>query len=69
MDRAEVVTVLSRLLFGDANNGGDVFWENHMDALVADGMVTVADPSIVEQRVNTFIMLMRKVANEPNKDK
>ena len=64
MDRAEVVTVLSRLLFGDTHNGGDVFWEEHMNALVADGMVTVADPSIIEKRINTFIMLMRKIEQQ-----
>ena len=58
--RAEFATVLSRVLFGSANNQkGDNYREKHIQALEEAGILTNTDPTIQELRWWILLMLYR----------
>ncbi len=58
--RAQFGTVLSRLLYGDANEGGDPYYVNHLQALQDAGIMTnISNPNMVEVRGYVMLMLMR----------
>jgi len=56
--RAEFVTALSRMLFGLAD-GENLYYETHMQKLLEEKIITVADPDMKELRWYVMIMLMR----------
>ena len=56
--RAEFVTALSRLLFWTAD-GENLYYETHMQKLLEEKIITVADPDMKELRWYVMIMLMR----------
>ena len=56
--RAEFVTALSRMLFGLAD-GENLYYETHMQKLLEEKIITVADPNMKELRGYVMIMLMR----------
>ena len=56
--RAEFVTALSRMLFGLAD-GKNLYYETHMQKLLEEKIITVADPDMRELRWYVMIMLMR----------
>jgi len=61
--RAEFGTVLSRALWGDANNGGDPYYTYHLNSLLDAGVMTKIDtPSMTE--VRGYVMLMMQRADE-----
>lgn len=59
--RAEMVTVLSRVLFGNQydNNSTTNWWANHMTKLHADGIIKNTNPSLEELRAYIFLMMYR----------
>ncbi len=57
--RAEFATVLSRVLFGDAFNQEGTYYEKHLEALKAAGILTNTDPNMEEMRGWVMLMLMR----------
>ena len=60
VNRAQFGTILSRLIYGEANNGGTPFYEKHLNALKAAGIMTMIDnPFMKELRGFVMIMLMR----------
>ncbi|MFA6256572.1 MAG: immunoglobulin-like domain-containing protein, partial [Candidatus Absconditabacterales bacterium] len=60
VDRAQFGTILSRLLRGTKNNGGIKYYENHLKALKAEGIMTKIDtPSAKELRGRVMLMMQR----------
>lgn len=59
MTRKYVVTTLSRVIWGDKYDNGDPFYIKHMQAMQNAGLVSNPDPEMVEQRINTFTIMMR----------
>lgn len=60
LTRAEFGTVLSRLLYGDANNGGNPWYANHLQALKDAGVLNnISNPMALEVRGYVFIALQR----------
>ena len=58
--RAQFSTVLSRTLWGDTYNvDGDLYYTNHLQALVDHGIITNNDPTLIELRWYVMLMLMR----------
>jgi hypothetical protein len=58
--RAEFGTVLSRVLWGDENNGGDPYYVNHLNALKSAGIMNnISNPSMKEVRGYVMLMMMR----------
>ena len=56
--RAEFGTALSRVLYGDVNNGGTPFYAKHLDALKADGIMTQIDNPENRDEIRGYVMLM-----------
>ena len=61
--RAEFVTALSRMLYWLAD-GQWVYYETHMQKLLDEKIITVADPNMKELRGYVMIMLMRSAENK-----
>lgn len=61
VSRAELVTVLSRVLYGNQydNNTTNAWWTNHMDKLHTDGVIKNTTPTLEELRGYVFLMLYR----------
>jgi hypothetical protein len=58
--RAEFGTVLSRALYGDANNGGTPYYADHLAALKDAGIMNNIDnPSMLEVRGYVMLMMQR----------
>ena len=59
--RAEVATVISRLLRRGKNQGSEQYrYQNHLIALHKAGIInSIEQPMILETRGNVFLMLMR----------
>ena len=58
--RAQFGTVMSRALYGDMYNGGDVRYADHLDALQADGVMnSISNPFAPEVRGYVMLMMMR----------
>lgn len=58
--RAEFGTVLSRALYGDANNGGEPYYKKHLEALEEAGiMKQISNPTMKEIRGYVMLMMMR----------
>jgi len=61
--RGEVLTVMSRMLFGSEHNGGTPFWANHETALFNAGIVKTRHPQSNANgsmnRIFTALMMMR----------
>jgi len=58
--RAQFGTVLSRVLYGDANNGSEPYYKGHLDALKAAGIMTnISTPNANEVRGYVMLMMMR----------
>lgn len=58
--RAEFGTVLSRALYGDANNAeGGMYYIKHLNALKANNIITNINPWLKEIRGYVMLMLMR----------
>ena len=72
--RGEVLTVVSRMLFGNEHNGGTPFYANHETALFDAGIVNVKHPTAnangAMNRIFTALMLMRaadvEIGEEPD---
>lgn len=61
--RAQFGTVLSRALYGDANNDGDPYYVNHLNALKDAGIMNnISNPNALE--VRGYVMLMMQRADE-----
>jgi hypothetical protein len=61
--RAQFGTVLSRALYGDANNGGDPYYVDHLNALKDAGIMnSISNPNATE--VRGYVMLMMQRADE-----
>jgi hypothetical protein len=61
--RAEFGTVLSRAIWGDANNGSDPYYVAHLNALKDEGVMNnISNPSAKE--VRGYVMLMMQRADE-----
>ncbi len=63
--RGEFGTVLSRVLWGDANNGGEPYYVNHLNALKDAGVMTKIDNPTMKE-VRGYVMLMMQRADESN---
>jgi hypothetical protein len=58
--RAQFGTVLSRVLYGDANDGGDPYYADHLAALQEAGIMTnISNPNAPEVRGYVMLMLQR----------
>lgn len=57
--RGQFFTLLSRALWGSTYDGGDPFYQKHMDALMDAGIITQANPNMNAQRYQLWLMLMR----------
>ncbi|HMS91548.1 MAG TPA: S-layer homology domain-containing protein, partial [Candidatus Absconditabacterales bacterium] len=58
--RAQFGTVLSRVLYGDANDGGDPYYAEHLQALKDAGIMTKIDnPNAPEVRGYVMLMMQR----------
>jgi len=68
MNRAMIVTTLSRMI--DQGKTAELYepQENyrtaHMESLLQKWVITVADPTLIDKRINAFIMLMRQVERQ-----
>jgi hypothetical protein len=61
--RAQFGTVLSRALYGDANNGGDPWYVAHLAALKDAGIMSnISTPNALE--IRGYVMLMMQRADE-----
>lgn len=61
--RAQFGTVLSRVLYGDANNGGNPYYADHLAALKDAGIMNnISNPNAPE--VRGYVMLMMQRADE-----
>jgi hypothetical protein len=61
--RAQFGTVLSRVLYGDANNGSEPYYKGHLDALKAAGIMNnISNPNANE--VRGYVMLMMQRADD-----
>ena len=60
--RAEFVTALSRMLYW-LSDGEELYYETHMQKLLEEKIITVADPDLQELRGYVMIMLMRSAEN------
>jgi hypothetical protein len=61
--RAEFVTALSRMLYWLAD-GENLYYETHMQKLLNENIITVANPNMHELRWYVMIMLMRSAENK-----
>lgn len=61
--RAEFGTMLSRAIWGDANNGGEPYYINHLNALKSAGIMNNINPNIIEIRGYVMLMLQRTHEN------
>ena len=60
VDRAQFWTILSRLLYGEVNDGGTPYYINHLLALKLDDiMFNIDQPFVRELRWYVMLMLMR----------
>ncbi|MCX6823003.1 MAG: right-handed parallel beta-helix repeat-containing protein [candidate division SR1 bacterium] len=60
VDRAQFGTILSRLIRGTKNNGGVMYYTNHLSALKTEGIMTkIATPNQKELRGRVMVMLKR----------
>ncbi|MCX6824097.1 MAG: DUF5011 domain-containing protein [candidate division SR1 bacterium] len=60
VDRAQFGTILSRLLRGDKNNGGILYYQKHLQALKSEGIMTKIDtPLLGEMRGRVMVMMQR----------
>lgn len=59
VSRAEMATVFSRLLFGAQFDNVEPYWTNHMSNLNKIGIINVTTPTLIEERVNVFLMMYR----------
>ena len=61
VSRAELVTVLSRVLYGNTydNNTADQRWQGHMDKLHTDAVIKDPTPTIQEIRAYVLLMMYR----------
>jgi hypothetical protein len=60
VDRAQFGTILSRLLRGDKNNGGDIYYQKHLNALKQAWIMTkINKPNSKELRWYVMLMMMR----------
>lgn len=57
--RAQFGTVLSRVLYGTSNEGGNPYYTNHLQALKDNGIITNTDPDLQEIRGYVMLMLER----------
>jgi len=58
--RAQFGTVLSRVLYGDANNGGNPYYADHLAALKDAGIMTnISNPNAPEVRGYVMLMMQR----------
>ncbi|MEI7919125.1 MAG: S-layer homology domain-containing protein [bacterium] len=58
--RAQFGTVLSRVLYGDANNGGNPYYADHLAALKDAGIMTnISNPNAAEVRGYVMLMMQR----------
>jgi hypothetical protein len=66
--RAQFGTVLSRAFYGDAYNGGDPYYVNHLNALKTAGIMNdISTPNAPEMRGRVMLMLQRAAGNvNPN---
>jgi hypothetical protein len=62
--RAEFGTALSRVLYGDANNGGNPYYAKHLSALKADGIMTQIDNPTERDEIRGYVMLMLQRSEE-----
>lgn len=60
--RAEFGTMLSRAIWGDANNGGEPYYINHLNALKSAGIINNINPNMTE--IRGYVMLMLQRAHE-----
>jgi len=60
VSRAELVTALSRLLYG-TKDWNDKYYTTHLKKLKEKWIITKDNPSIKEKRWNFMLMLMRTV--------
>jgi hypothetical protein len=61
--RAQFGTVLSRALYGNANNGGEPYYAAHLQALKDAGIMTnISNPNAVEVRGYVMLMMQRSDA-------
>lgn len=70
--RGEVLTVMSRMLFGNKHNGGTPFWANHETALFNAGIVNIRHPQANANgpmnRLFTALMMMRAANADVGED-
>ena len=60
VDRGQFGTILSRLLYGDINNGGAIYYTKHLQALKTEGLMKdISKPENKELRWRVMVMLMR----------
>lgn len=59
VSRWEIITVLGRLIFGNAYKDMDPYYIGYMQAALNAGIITVNDPTLMDIRANIWIMLQR----------
>ncbi len=60
VDRAQFGTILSRLIRGEKNNGGDIYYQKHLDALKQGGIMNnITRPLATELRGRVMVMMKR----------
>lgn len=61
LTRKDVVTTLSRVIWGNKYDNADPYYTKHMDAMHAVGLIKGIDPDMTELRINAFVMFKRLV--------
>lgn len=66
MNRAQIATTISRALYGNMYNGGEPYYQAHMDALLQADIISVNNPDLQDTRINIFTMMMRMAMDMNN---
>lgn len=67
VDRAQMITVISRLLRGDTFNQGTTFYEKHLEKITSEQLITQANPDMIEIQGYFYLILQRAEAKFPLK--
>ncbi len=61
VDRAQFGTILSRLIRGDKNNGGDIYYQRHLEALKKEWIMTKIDKPLSKELRGRVMVMMKRI--------
>lgn len=67
VDRAQMITVISRLLRANTFNQGTTFYQNHLEKALSEQLITQANPDMIEAQGYFYLILQRAEKKFPLK--